>query len=122
MVLRNLCVTVAKHTREKYDKVAMNTNCQKSIKGMNLVGEKHNKFKTNMFGDCESQVVDVLLRNVSAHLEWRTSTDEDTGIVNLRPDLMTLSTTEYLPKDIMALPRMVVSVGLIEMTLSAICN
>ncbi len=97
----DFCVLQAKRTREKYD--SSYEQIAKSIKN-NLVGESTINLKSALFDYFKSLVVNVLLRNGDAHLKNYGLIYKDTSsIVNLAPIYDIVTTTVYLPKDIMAL-------------------
>ena len=97
----DFCVLQAKRTREKYD--SSYEQIAKSIKN-NLVGESTINLKPALFDYFKSLVVNVLLRNGDAHLKNYGLIYKDTSsIVNLAPIYDIVTTTAYLPKDIMAL-------------------
>ena len=97
----DFCVLQAKRTREKYD--SSYEQIAKSIKN-NLVGESTINLKSALFDYFKSLVVNVLLRNGDAHLKNYGLIYKDTNsIVNLAPIYDIVTTTVYLPKDIMAL-------------------
>jgi serine/threonine-protein kinase HipA len=97
----DFCVLQAKRTREKYD--SSYEQIAKSIKN-NLVGESTINLKPALFDYFKSLVVNVLLRNGDAHLKNYGLIYKDTSsIVNLAPIYDIVTTTVYLPKDIMAL-------------------
>ncbi|TXJ00982.1 MAG: type II toxin-antitoxin system HipA family toxin [Neisseriales bacterium] len=97
----DFCVLQAKRTCEKYD--SSYEQIARSIKN-NLVGESTINLKSALFDYFKSLVVNVLLRNGDAHLKNYGLIYKDTSsIVNLAPIYDIVTTTVYLPKDIMAL-------------------
>lgn len=97
----DFCVLQAKRTREKYD--SSYEQIAKSIKN-NLVGESTINLKPALFDYFKSLVVNVLLRNGDAHLKNYGLIYKDTNsIVNLAPIYDIVTTTVYLPKDVMAI-------------------
>lgn len=97
----DFCVLQAKLTREKYD--GSYEQIARTIKN-NLVGESVVNLKPALYDYFKSIVLTILLRNGDAHLKnYGLIYKDTTSIINLAPIYDIVTTTAYLPNDVMAL-------------------
>lgn len=97
----DFCVLQAKLTREKYD--GSYEQIARTIKN-NLVGESIVNLKPALYDYFKSIVLTILLRNGDAHLKnYGLIYKDTTSTINLAPIYDIVTTTAYLPNDVMAL-------------------
>lgn len=97
----DFCVLQAKRTQEKYD--GSYEQIAKTIKD-NLVADSSVNLKSALYDFFKSLVITVLLRNGDAHLKnYGLIYKDAASIIDLAPIYDIVTTTVYLPNDIMAL-------------------